>query len=433
MKENAIWYPFCILPQKLNNISTKQAKGVYVIDENNKKYLDVTSSWWVILHGHSHPFIVEAIKKQADVLCQVGFADCTHNPGIILSNKIIEIINTENAGEKFTKVFFADNGATSVEIALKIAYQYHVNQNNKRKKFVSFEGSYHGETFGAMSIGKSSGFFDLFSDLLIPVDFLPSPFTWKEDIEIENKENIALLEIEKYFLQNHRNIIAFMFEPLVQGAGGMKMIRPEFINKVMQIAKKYNVITIFDEVMTGFGRTGKMFAMHHLDYAPDIVCLSKGMSGGTLPIGATVVNDKIYQAFLGEKPDKILMHGHSYMANPICCAASIASIELFNIENTIANIQEIEKTHNKGLKILAEKFDFVHKIRCLGDIAAFDINLKMGYSNELNSKIRLLAREKGLILRPFENTIYLIPPYCITNAELEWCYNVIAEILGKII
>ncbi len=314
---------------------------------------------------------------------------------------------------------------------MKMAYQYHVNLGEKRKKFVSFIGSYHGETFGAMSAGASSGFFDLFNDLLIKTDFLPYPETYIEDGEIDKKEFEYLKIIDKYFAENADEIIAFIFEPLVQGSVGMRMCRPQFLNEVMKIARKNNVIIIFDEVMTGFGRTGKMFAMHHLNDSPDIICMSKGLSGGVLPIGATVCNDKIYNAFVSQDPAKIFMHGHSYMGNPICCSASIASLELFTKENTLDHIKKLETIHLEGMKMLCKKFDFIEKPRVIGDIAAVTLKLNAGYGSDINKKIKQLGREQGLILRPSGNVLYLMPPYCITEKELFEAYQKIIIIIEK--
>ncbi len=421
-----VWHPFSVIPNTIENLNIIDAKGLYIIDENNNKYADLVSSWWVILHGHSHKYITDAIKKQTDSLCHVMFSDFTHNPAIKLAKMLSNII-----GSGLNHVFFADNGATSVEIALKIAYQYYfnINTNKKPSKFVSFEGSYHGETFGAMSVGKSSEFFNLFGNLLIKTDFLPYPETWIDDIDIEEKEKNSLIFIDQYFEENKDEIIAFIFEPLIQGSVGMKICRPSFLNEVMKIAKKYDIIVIFDEVMTGFGRTGKMFAMHHLDFAPDIICMSKGLSGGTLPIGATICNDKIYDAFVTQDPDKIFMHGHSYMANPICCSASIASLELFEKEDTIAHIAKIENEHLKGMKMLLNKFDFLEKPRVIGDIAAINLKYNIRYGSDINAKIKQLGRDNGMILRPSGNVLYIMPPYCITISELEYCYKKISEIL----
>jgi len=421
-----VWHPFSVLPNTIENLNIVDAKGLYVIDKNGNKYADLISSWWVVLHGHSHPFIAAAIKKQVDSLCHIMFADFTHDPAINLAKMLCDIL-----GGGLEHVFFADNGATSVEIAMKMAYQYHVNLGEKRKKFVSFIGSYHGETFGAMSAGASSGFFDLFNDLLIKTDFLPYPETYIEDGEIDKKEFEYLKIIDKYFAENADEIIAFIFEPLVQGSVGMRMCRPQFLNEVMKIARKNNVIIIFDEVMTGFGRTGKMFAMHHLNDSPDIICMSKGLSGGVLPIGATVCNDKIYNAFVSQDPAKIFMHGHSYMGNPICCSASIASLELFTKENTLDHIKKLETIHLEGMKMLCKKFDFIEKPRVIGDIAAVTLKLNAGYGSDINKKIKQLGREQGLILRPSGNVLYLMPPYCITEKELFEAYQKIIIIIEK--
>ncbi len=424
--KNFIWHPFTKIKNEINPILISEANNEILIDVDGKEYVDLISSWWVNIHGHCRKEIIEKICYQSKKLEQVLFAGFTHEPAIQLAEKLTNILP-----KKLNKVFYSDNGSTAVEIALKVAIQYWFNKGKKKIKFVAFEGGYHGDTFGAMSVGFSSGFYKPFKDFVRQSTFLTFPEYWKGNNEIDKNEKTALVEIEKILDKNHNEIAAVIIEPLVQGASGMKICRKEFLEKVVRKFKSAGIIVIFDEVLTGFGRTGKMFAMDFLDVKPDILCLAKSLTGGCLPLAATVFDEKIYQAFLDSDIEKAFLHGHSYTANPVSCAAAIKSLELFETENTLKKIGTISSIHKQCLEYLSKELN-ISRTRSLGDIAAFDIN---SFENDYGSKkSELLKKEflnNGLLLRPIGNTIYLMPPYCIKKEQLQSCYMKISKILKQ--
>ncbi|GHM58899.1 MAG: adenosylmethionine--8-amino-7-oxononanoate aminotransferase BioA [Candidatus Mesenet longicola] len=417
-----IWHPFTQEKTAGFSIAIKKGYGSYLYDENDKSYLDLISSWWVNLHGHAHPEIAKAIYEQSMALEHVIFAGFTHKPAVELCEKLHALLP-----KVLSKFFFSDNGSTAVEVALKMAYQYWYNQSDvERTIFLSFEGGYHGDTFGAMSVGAKSGFHNAFAKLLFSVLTVPFPETWNGDEEVENKEEHAL-EV----LQNHLNtcsdkIAALILEPLVQGASGMKMCRPEFINKVIRLVREYKILVIFDEVMTGFGRTGSNFALEQTEIIPDFLCLSKGLTGGFLPLALTVTTEKVYEAFLDKNFTKAFAHGHSYTANPLGCAAAIASLNLLMRPNTAESIKKINNAHQEGLALLKTCVNIKYT-RIIGTIAAFDI---CNYSTAQKLKVECL--EQGLLIRPLGNSVYLLPPYSTSDLELIEAYGKIQNILKSI-
>ncbi len=421
-----IWYPFTqakTSPQPLKVIS---ASGIWLELEDKSKIMDCISSWWVNIHGHSHPKIAEAIYRQAQELEQVIFAGFTHQPAENLAEKLVKKLP-----EGLSRVFFSDNGSTAVEVALKMAYQYWVNLSQQRQKFIAFEGAYHGDTFGAMSVGSRSLFSQVFSDMLFEVDFLPYPETYINDSDVEEKEQKVLTSLKEKLEQNPQDYAGIIIEPLVQGAGGMRMCRVEFLRKLQKLVKQFDTLLIFDEVMTGFGRTGEWFSCIKSQVTPDIICLSKGITGGFLPLSVTICSEKIYDTFYSDDPIKTLYHGHSYTANPLGCAAALASLELM-VENQ-PKFSSMEAKHLQFLEILKDNSK-IEKLRVTGTIAAMNIVNKQesGYLNQVGLVIKQKALEKGLLLRPLGNVLYIMPPYCITDEELSEVYDGIYEILEVI-
>lgn len=409
-----IWHPFTQEKVAKLPIAIKKAHGSYLYDEDGKSYLDLISSWWVNLHGHAHPKIAQAIYEQSMTLEHVIFAGFTHEPAVTLCEKLQTLLP-----DKLSRFFFSDNGSTAVEVALKMAYQYWYNQgNHERTTFLSFEGGYHGDTFGAMSVGVKSGFHDTFSNLLFSVLTIPFPETWDEDEEIENKEEYSLKVLEGYLLADSHKIAALILEPLVQGASGMRMCRPEFVRKVVNLVHQHGILIICDEVMTGFGRTGTYFAFEQTQIIPDFLCISKGLTGGFLPLALTITTEEVYLAFLSEHFTKAFAHGHSYTANPLGCAAAIASLDLLVKHDTMESIKRIHSIHKKELVNLSEN---VERKRVTGTIAAFDVH------NAQTLKMKFL--EQGLLIRPLGNSVYLLPPYSITTSELEEAYDKIRNVL----
>jgi adenosylmethionine---8-amino-7-oxononanoate aminotransferase len=420
-----IWYPYTQAKTAPEPLKVKSAQGVWLELEDDRKIIDCISSWWVNLHGHAHPKIAAAIYQQAKTLEQVIFAGFTHDPAEQLAEKLVSKLP---AG--LSRVFYSDNGSTAVEVALKMAYQYWANVQQPRSTFLAFEGAYHGDTFGAMSIGQSL-FTQTFTDLLFEIESIPFPETYIGDRTIVEREQHVLSLLEHKLQQHADRYVGLIVEPLVQGAGGIRMCRPEFLQQLCQVAKRFNILVIFDEVMTGFGRTGEWFACLKADVQPDILCLSKGITGGFLPLSVTVCSEQIYDAFYSDNPLKTLYHGHSYAANPLGCAAALASWELMAEHDPAFRGME-----SKHLEFLApfHTHSQVEKLRVTGTIAAMDIitSDRPGYLNQVTAEIQRKAIDRGLLLRPLGNVLYLMPPYCITDEELAIVYQGIADILNEL-
>jgi adenosylmethionine---8-amino-7-oxononanoate aminotransferase len=422
MSHPNIWYPFAQAKTALTPLKVKSARGIWLELEDGSQIMDCISSWWVNLHGHAHPKIAEAIYHQAQQLEHVIFAGFTHDPAEQLAEALIAKLPVG-----FSRVFFSDNGSTAVEVALKMAYQYWVNQNQTRQAFLAFEGSYHGDTVGAMSVGARSLFSDVYRSLLFDVEYLPFPDTYLGDTSIAEREEQILDQLKNKIHHAPEQYIGIIIEPLVQGAGGMRMCRPEFIQKLSKVAKQFNTLLIFDEVMVGFGRTGDWFACANANVTPDIICLSKGLTGGTLPLSVTVCSEQIYEAFYSDDLLKALYHGHSYTANPLGCAAALASIAL--LAEAEPAFRQMEQLHWQHLQLLRDH-PKLERLRVTGTIAAMDIiSDRPGYLNPISLHIRQEAIAHKLLLRPLGNVLYLLPPYCITADELALAYEGITAIL----
>lgn len=421
----AIWHPFTQHQVSPLPLPMVRGAGAYLFDQAGNRYLDLVSSWWVNIHGHAHPAIAEAIYKQALQLEHVIFAGFTHEPAVLLAEKLLQLLPTG-----FTKVFYSDNGSTAVEAALKMAYQFWRNRGEKnRHRFLAFSGGYHGDTFGAMSVGGASTFFQHFTDLMFKVDFAPYPSTWENDENILQKEKAALDWLDNYFRQYREEVAAVIIEPLIQAAGGMHVCRPAFLQALEILAREHEVLVIYDEVMTGFGRTGTLFACEKAGTAPDIICLAKGLTGGFLPLAATVCHEHLYQAFLNQDVDFALAHGHSYTANPLGCAAALASLQLLTTDSTLRQLRLIEETHQQMFALLRD-LPAVEALRCCGTMAAFNMVAPAAqYGSLLSQSWRQRFLERGLLIRPLGEVIYLLPPYCITMEDLRNAYQCIAEVI----
>ncbi|MEO8402791.1 MAG: adenosylmethionine--8-amino-7-oxononanoate transaminase [Gammaproteobacteria bacterium] len=417
---SVVWHPFT--QHKTSSMQTPivRGEGAYLIDENNNRILDLISSWWVNLHGHAHPEIAKAIYTQAMQLEHTVFSGFTHEPAIQLAEQLLEILPPA-----FSKIFYTDNGSTAVESALKIAYQYwHNRGEKKRQRFIGFKNGYHGDTFGAMSVGKKSGFFAPYEDLFFSVDFFSYPSTWTNDSAVEKKEQAVLTELDQHLKLYADETAAMILEPLVQGAGGMQMCRPEFLQQLEQLVRSHGVLIIYDEVMTGFGRTGEYFACLKANTTPDIICLSKGITGGFLPLAVTACQEFIYQGFLSDSIGTALLHGHSYTAHPIGCAAALASLKILKSPEVARQQKMIENTHRVAL---SELRDTVDQQRYCGTIAAFNLKMSPTYGSNVSEKLRKQLLKKGLLLRPLGNVIYFLPPYCISEADLKNAYAILIE------
>lgn len=421
-----IWYPFTQAKASLPPLKVRSGQGAWLELADGRRILDCISSWWVNLHGHAHPQIAGAIAQQAATLEHVIFAGFTHEPAEQLATALVQKLP---AG--LTRVFYSDNGSTAVEVALKMAWQYWVNQGKSRQRFLAFEGAYHGDTFGAMSVGGRSLFNQAYTDLLFQVSYLPYPATWLDDPDVEAKEQRSLAVLQAILEQEGGAIAALILEPLVQGAGGMRMVRPQFLQQVQQLTQACGVLLICDEIMTGFGRTGSWFASQRAEITPDLICLSKGLTGGFLPLAVTVCQERIYDAFFSDDLTHTFWHAHSYTANPLGCAAALASLALTEEAEPI--FRQFEIWHRQHLSALQD-FPHLTRLRVTGTIAAMDVvsSQKSGYLNPISLQIRKRAVEHGLLLRPLGNILYLLPPYCMTETELAQVYGAIAQILTEL-
>lgn len=420
-----IWHPFTQEKTASEVIPIKSAKGSYLYDEQDKAYLDLISSWWVNLHGHAHPDIANSIYEQANQLEHVIFSGFTHAPAVELCEEL-----QKKLPDPLSRFFFSDNGSTAVEVALKMAYQYWVNKEKKeRTLFLSFEGGYHGDTFGAMSVGCTSGFHSVFSDLFFKVLTLPYPATWEDDKHVALKEEKALIALDEMLKNHGKQVAAIILEPLVQGASGMRMCRAHFVKAVVERVRAFGVLVIFDEIMTGFGRTGTHFAHSQTGVTPDFLCLSKGITGGFLPLAMTITHHEIYGAFLSDDWKAAFAHGHSYTANPLACAAARTSLKLLMRKECQQAITTIHEAHRQGLAFLKSRCKQIEKFRTIGTISAFDV--KNGSS--VNAQIKAKCLQAGLLIRPLGATIYLLPPYSTTSEDLSAAYQKIATIIEAVV
>ncbi len=417
-KNNHVWHPFTSLQSNNPEILIDSAKGVHLYTKDGKKIIDAVSSWWVNIHGHGNEYLAEAIYKQALQLEHVIFAGFTHQPAINLAERLIKILPGNQE-----KIFFSDNGSTSVEVAIKMALQYWNNLGIEKKRIIALKGSYHGDTFGAMSVGERNTFNQAFSSYLFDVDFLEFPEKNHEDKVLKQFETLA----------KSGEIAAFVYEPLLQGAGGMRTYSASILDKILGLAKKHNIVCIADEVLTGFGRTGKLFASEYMENMPDIISLSKGLTGGTMPMGVTACNKKITAAFENSDKNKTFYHGHSYTANPLGCAAANASLDLLLKAECRNNIDRINASHNMyAEKIIGNKN--IVKIHLLGTLISIEIKTQeeSSYFNKQRDNFYNFFLERNILIRPLGNTIYILPPYIISNEELDSIYTAIDELLKSL-
>lgn len=410
-----IWHPYTQEQTMAPPVVAVRGSGAYIEADDGQRYLDLVSSWWTNLHGHSEPAIARAIAEQAAQMEQVIFADFTHVPAVRLAQRL--------AGElpgDLQRVFYSDDGSTSVEVAIKMALQYFLNRGQgSRNQLLAFEGSYHGDTVGAMSLGRTSGYFHPWEPLLFPVGMLPFPATWIDDPDVEAKEKAALDALEKALTPD---VAAVIIEPLIQGAGGMRMCRPEFLSAMAERIQTAGSLLIFDEVMTGFGRTGDLFACLKANVVPDFVCFSKGITGGFLPMAATVVREPIHEAFLGDRLDLAFLHGHSYTANPLGCAAGLASLDLLTTVDCRTRIAAIEAIHRERILGVAGK-----RPRVTGTVAAIDLG-DDGYASATGPRLKAEFRAAGMLLRPLGPVVYFLPPYCISPADLHRAWDLLERL-----
>lgn len=421
-----VWMPYTQMKTAPEPLMVKTGKGVWLYLEDGRKLMDCISSWWVNLHGHARPEIAEALYLQSLKLEHVISAGFTHYP----AERLAELLLTR-LPPSLTRVFYTDNGSTAVEVALKMAFQYWKNKGvTTRTTFLAFDGAYHGDTFGAMSSGARSVFNEPYSELFFDVDRVPFPSTWMDDGNVDDKEAYSISVLKNLLEENPGKYAAMIVEPLVQGASGMNMCRPEFMQSLEKLLKEHGVLLIYDEVMTGFGRTGEWFACLKSGTAPDIISLSKGITGGFLPLAATVASEEVFQAFFDDDAAKALYHGHSYTANPLGCAAGVASFEL--LSGNEESFRRIEAIHVSKMQGLKEKRN-LGRFRICGTIAAVDFKADSGYLSSIGPRLKEYFTEKGFLLRPLGNVVYILPPYCIKDEELGMVYEIIADAADSVL
>jgi adenosylmethionine-8-amino-7-oxononanoate aminotransferase len=432
-----IWHPYTQMKDciKCPPILIERAKGIKLYDDKGNFYYDTISSWWCNVHGHNHPKIKAAIKKQLASLEHVLFAGFTHKPAIELAQKLVKV-----TPKGLNKVFFSDNGSTAVEAALKMSSQYWQNVGKKKKnKFVSLDLAYHGDTAGAMSVGGKTVFNQAFASMRFDSIQTPSPYCYRCPMgKCKDSCSIDCIEpLKKILKTKHKQIAAVIAEPLMMGASGIIIYPLEYLQKLAYLAKKYNVHFIADEVATGFGRTGKMFACQYAKVEPDFICLSKGITSGTLPFAATLTTDEVYNAFYDDyEKFKTFYHGHTYSANPIGCAAALASLQIFEQEKTLHKLKPLIKLFHKRLGDF-RSLDLVGDVRYLGLIGALELVADKKTKTPHDIKLRIGQRifeaglKKNLILRPLGNVIYLFPPLCITEKQLNLILNRTHDLLAN--
>jgi adenosylmethionine-8-amino-7-oxononanoate aminotransferase len=421
-----IWHPCTQMKdhETLPLIPIRSGKGVYLYDFNGNKYIDAVSSWWVNLFGHSNAFINERVKQQLDTLEHVLLAGFTHEPAVELAHTLVNI-----TPESLEKVFYVDNGSSAVEAALKMSYHYHLNKGKRKPVFLSLTNSYHGETIGALSVGDVALYKETYEQLLIQNMQVPVP----KDQSVEAAEH-ALESLERVLKLKSEDISALILEPLIQGAGGMHMYHPRYLEGARELTREYDVHLIADEIMTGFGRSGRMFACEHADISPDFMTLSKGLTGGYLPLSVVMTTNEIYTAFYCDYNEhKAFLHSHSYTGNPLACAAALATMELFEQDDILGENEKKAAYIKKALeKVLALKN--VKEVRQQGMVTAIELK---GY--EAHERIGLKVYEYGLtqgvLLRPLGHIVYFMPPYVISYEEIdtmiEVAYNGIKQILKE--
>lgn len=416
--KNTVWHPFTQWEAVPDPIPVVKGEGVYLITEDGRKIIDAISSWWVNIHGHGNKTIAAAVAEQAANLEHVIFANFTHEPAIELAENVLSILPPDQS-----KIFYSDNGSTSVEVALKMAFQYWYNQGIKKTKVIAIDGAYHGDTFGSMAVGARDIFVEPFAPFLFDVESIPFPTPDNED---------EVLSTFRDMLQSEE-VASFIFEPLLQGSGGMRTYSPGILDELIAMAQSHDVICIADEVFTGFGRTGKLFASRYLQHQPDIFCLSKALTGGTLALGVTACSQKIVDAFRSQDIAKTFFHGHSFTANPIACAAANASFKLLMEKSCQDNIQRVSEKHSRFNEWLQTQAT-VKASRCLGTVLALEVMTpgETSYFNEIRHRVFPFFVERGILLRPLGNVLYLVPPYVIENEQLEQIYDAIREFLESV-
>ena len=412
------WHPYTQMQTAGPPLAIVKGEGIWLTAEDGTQYLDAISSWWVNLHGHNHPYLMDAIRKQTQLLDHVIFSGFTHAPAVDLSEALLTILPSSHE-----KIFYSDNGSTAVEVGLKMAIQYHVNRGANKHTIIALKDGYHGDTFGAMSAGGRGIFSTPFENHLFQVEYI--------DVPIIGKEDESLRQLNKII--KHHDVAGFIFEPLLQGAAGMIMYSPQILSEMIHLCNENDILTIADEVSTGFGRTGKYFAADYLSHKPDIICMSKGITGGVMALGATSATAQVYNAFLSDDKSKMFLHGHSYTGNPLACVVAKASLDLLQEDDTWTAIKRISTQHHQFVSNVMNH-PYVEDARALGVVLAVSVKSESeeSYFNYLRDRLYNFFIHRKILLRPLGNVIYIMPPYCIADEELNMVYTAIYDLLDEL-
>lgn len=435
-----VWHPYTQMLTRPDPLPIVRGSGVYLFTEDGRRLLDGISSWWVNIHGHSHPRLNEALAAQARELEHVVFANCTHRPAVELAERLLAVLP-----RGLTRVFYSDNGSTAVEVALKLARQFWVNRGEaKRTTFVALHHAYHGDTVGAMSASDDSIFTQPFKPMLFDLARAHAPYCYRCPIGLKRatchieclgaNDPPAPATLGALLEQLGDSVAAVLVEPMLQGAGGMVVWPAEFLAGVRSLCDRFGALMIADEVLTGFGRTGRMFACEHASVAPDIICLSKALTGGYLPLGATVATDAVYEAFLSVDRTRTFFHGHSYTGSPLACAVGVASLDLLQETDALGRVADLERWLRAGFEPMRD-LPIVGDVRVLGGVGVVELVVDKrtkaagGYLDQIGPRLTAAFLERGLLLRPLGNVLYVMPPYVISEAETLWMLEQISDVL----
>ncbi len=433
-----LWHPYTQMKdfETEDLLFIKRAKGILLYDKDNNKYYDTISSWWCIIHGHCHPKIKEAISNQLDILDQVQFAATTHKGAILLAKALVDI-----TPKKLNKVFYSDDGSTACEVALKMSFQYWQNiGKTEKQKFISVENGYHGDTIGTMAVGGTPGFHSPFKPLFYDSYHIPSPYCYRCPYKSspESCSFVCLEPLERLLKERASEICALIIEPLIQAAGGMIVYPKQYLVKLANLLKEYDVHLIFDEVATGFGKTGTMFALEHVGVEPDFLCLSKGLTAGCIPLAATLTTQEVYQAFYDDyEKGKTFFHGHTFTANPVAVSCALASLDIFKQEDSLNRARPVmDMLQSEKYRFM--DLDIVGDVRGIGCIAAFELVEDKDSKKSFPSYMRVgwqvykQGLKEGLILRPLGDIIYLFLPLVTTELELSDILEKTYRVLKKV-
>ena len=432
-----VWHPFTQMKEwsQADHLIIAEGKGAYIKDIHGNWYIDGVSSLWANIHGHRKEDIDRALKEQIDKIAHSTFLGLTNPPAIELARRLVAI-----APKGLTRVFYSDDGSTAVEIALKMAFQYWQNRGfTQRSKFLALKNAYHGDTIGAVSVGGIELFHGIYKPLLFESFFTPSPYCYRCEFSMDSKSCslYCLGQIEKILESSHDEIASVILEPMVQGAGGMIVFPKGFLKGIETLCRRYNVLLIADEVATGFGRTGRMFACEHESIKPDFLCLAKGITGGYLPLAATLTTEEVYNAFLGNYDEfKTFFHGHTYTANQLACTAAIASLDVFDLEKPLEAMQSKVTELQKALESL--NLEYVGNIRQLGFMTGIELvkdkvtKKPFEPAKRIGHKVCMIARDYGLIIRPLGDVVVLMPPLCITHDEIKEIVKITGQAIQRV-